>query len=105
MQLAVELMTALVMAMLKDKFKKLMSNSRRNRKNNMQSLTSALTAFDMHTLSPGTLSPTFLAVPSSPLLVSALVALSVPQTTLTPTSSLCCFTPTVSPILFFHLPT
>jgi len=42
------------------------------RKNHTRSLASALSAFDMRTLSPGTLLPAFLSVPSSPLLVSML---------------------------------
>jgi hypothetical protein len=55
------------MATLKGKIKEPSSNSEKNR---TRSLASALSAFDMHTLSPGTLSPAFSAVPSSPSLVS-----------------------------------
>ena len=70
----------------------------KGRKNQTRSLTSALSAFDMHTVSPGTLSPGFSAVPSSPLSVSALAPPRTPQPTspLTSSSSLF-FTPTGSP--------
>jgi len=42
------------------------------RKNHTRSLASALSAFDMRTISPGTLLPAFSSVPSSPLSVSML---------------------------------
>ena len=66
--------------------------------NNTRSLASALTAFDLNTLSPGALSPTFSPVPSSPLSVSALAPPKTPQPTSPATSSSSLFfTPTGSP--------
>ena len=86
---------ATAVATPKSKFKEPTSNGG---KNNTRSLASALTAFDMHTLSPGTLSPTFSAVPSSPLSGSALAPPRTPQPTSPSTSSSSLFfTPTGSP--------
>jgi len=58
---AIEPTRTTAMATPKSKFKEPTNNGGRN---NTWSLVSALTAFDVHTLSPGTLSPTFSAVPS-----------------------------------------
>jgi len=61
--------TPTAMATPKGNIKELPSTGR---KNHTRSLASALSAFDMHTLSPGTLLPAFLSVLSSPLSVSTL---------------------------------
>ena len=90
-QAAVETMTT-TMATPKGKIKEPTSNSG---KNHTRSLASALSAFDMHTLLPGTLSPAFSPVPSSPLSVSALGPPRTPQPT-SPSTSLF-FTSTRSP--------
>ena len=68
--------TTTTMATAKGKIKEAMGNSGNN---HMRSLASALSAFDMHALSPGTLSPVFSPVLCLPLLVSALALPRTPQ--------------------------
>jgi len=95
-QAAVEPTTTTMMAMPKGKIKEATGNSGNN---HTRSLASALSAFDMHALSLGTLSPAFSPVPSSPLSVSVLAPLRTPQpmSPLTLSSSFFFFTPTGSP--------
>jgi hypothetical protein len=93
-QVAIE-PTTTTTAMPKGKIKESTSNGG---KNHTCSLASALSAFDMHALSPGTLSLAFSPVPPSPLSASALAPPRTPQPTSPSTSSSSFFfTPTGSP--------